>query len=162
MPPWLERWIDRIACSRVNIARVTPDGHDPYLTRWRLIGRHHGEGSPFAVYLHRFLRSDSDTMHDHPWPFTSLILAGGYYEKTPAPGWSNGVGPTRLRWYGPGRILVRPANWVHAVILPPGGTAYTLVFRGAKTRSWGFHCPGGWKPWREHHRSLALTGDGCG
>lgn len=36
----------------------------------------------FSVYLHEFLRSDHDRcLHDHPWPFLSIILAGGYHEE---------------------------------------------------------------------------------
>lgn len=80
-------------------------------------------------------------MHDHPWPFVSVILAGGYYEVTPAKGWKDGEGPTQRRWYGPGRVLTRPAEWIHRVEIPPGRDAWTLILRGRKERSWGFWCP---------------------
>lgn len=53
------------------------DAHSPYLVRWKLLETKLG-----AVYLHRFLRSDADDHHDHPWPFVSVILWRGYVEET--------------------------------------------------------------------------------
>ena len=156
---WLERLADRVAREKHVITRTW--SNLPYLTRWALIGRR-SEGSR-AVYLHRFQRSDADEMHNHPWPFVLVILAGGYYERTPAPGWANGDGPTRLRWYGPGRVLVRPANWVHSVVIPDGREAWTLILRGRKCQSWGFFCPAvGFVPWRTHAANYERTGTGCG
>jgi hypothetical protein len=38
---------------------------------------------PFNIFLHRFLKSDPDDVHDHPWPYATLIIKGGYYEWTP-------------------------------------------------------------------------------
>lgn len=54
------------------------DGQSPYLIRWTLLSCKLG-----AIYLHKFLRSDSDEHHDHPWAFVSLILWRGYLEETP-------------------------------------------------------------------------------
>lgn len=155
----LSRMVDRIAIERFTINREWIN--TPYLTRWTLRGAREGRVAP-AVFLHRFQRSDADTLHDHPWPFTSVILLGGYYEVTPAPGWRDGVGPTRRVWYGPGRILRRPARWIHRVEIPDGREAWTLVFRGAKQRSWGFWCQGaGFVPWRQHVANAEATGRGC-
>ena len=44
---------------------------NPYLYRWFLLPR-----NPVAnVYLHRFFRDDEDrALHDHPWPFLSIVL----------------------------------------------------------------------------------------
>lgn len=153
-------WLaDRLASERFEITRSADN--TPYLTRWTLFGRRF-QGSGYAIFLHRFQRSDADEMHDHPWPFVSIVLAGGYNEKTPAPGWKNGDGPTRQRWYGPGRILVRPAEWVHSVLIPAGRESWTLILRGRKKKSWGFFCPRiGYRPWREHLATAARTGDGC-
>lgn len=156
---WLERLADRIARERFDITRSWTNV--PYLTRWSLLGQRQ-EGT-WAVYLHRFQRSDYDEMHDHPWPFTSIILAGGYWEETPARGWVNGLGPRQKRWYGPGRILTRPANWVHRVVIPDGQEAWTLIVRGKKQRGWGFWCPlTGFMPWRQHLANMDMTGSGCG
>ena len=135
----------------------------PYLTRW-LVSEYRGR----KVFLHHFQDSDADEMHDHPWNFVSVILSGGYWEKTPARGpltW-NGTGPTREQWYGPGRVLVRPLNWIHSVRLPhgPGGPrdCWTLLYIGPKVRPWGFWCPkAGWVPWKKHLMNFYKTGAGC-
>lgn len=151
---------DGLAAERFEITRSWEQV--PYLTRWTLHGRRF-EGSDDAVFLHRFQRSDADEMHDHPWPFTSLILAGGYDEVTPGEGWANGNGPTARTWYAPGSVLHRPAVWIHSVRIPEGAEAWTLVLRGVKERSWGFWCPQvGYRPWREHLAAAEATGNGCG
>src|SRR3954465_13658675 len=86
---------DRCAGEKHEITRAWT--REPYLTRWTLFGaRSNGN---VAVYLHRFHRSDADELHNHPWPFISIILAGGYWERTPASGWRDGDGPTQERWY---------------------------------------------------------------
>lgn len=155
----LERLADLVAAERFDITRSWTNV--PYLTRWSLLGRR--EQGNWAVYLHRFQRSDYDELHDHPWPFTSIILAGGYWEVTPARGWANGSGPTKRRWYGPGSVLHRPARWIHRVDIPDGAEAWTLIFRRKKERSWGFWCPSlGFRPWREHLARMEATGNGCG
>jgi hypothetical protein len=158
----LERIADRIAAERFVITRTWQQ--IPLMTRWTLFGHSgkSGSGTDRAVYLHRFHRSDADEMHDHPWPFVSIILAGGYHEVTPAKGWTDGVGPVLRRWYGPGRVLVRPASWIHRVEIPEGRDAWTLIVRGTKERSWGFWCPsGGFIPWRRHLANAEATGEGC-
>lgn len=134
----------------------------PYLTRWTVAKLPGGR----KVFLHHFQDSDSDAMHNHPWGFTSVILAGGYWEKTPVRGWVNGIGPTREQWYGPGRVLIRPARWIHAVRLPDGKggvprPCWSLLYIGIKVRSWGFWCPSGFTPWREHLVNFYKYGSGC-
>lgn len=57
--------------------------NEPYLERYYLFLKDRGEHFPFNVFLHRFLKSDSDDLHDHPWPFATLILKGGYWEWRP-------------------------------------------------------------------------------
>jgi hypothetical protein len=126
------------------LTKVLPERHDigrqgsPYLTRWVLLGQRFGPGQ--KLFLHCFHRSDSDAaLHDHPWNFWSLILCGGYWEHT----------ATGKHWYGPGRLLRRPATWQHRVELPPGKRCWTLFWTGSKVRSWGFWCPAGWIPWHQ-------------
>lgn len=159
MKPLLERIADRIARERFEITRSWENV--PYLTRWTLSGRRF-EGNSRAVFLHRFQRSDADEMHDHPFRFVSLILAGGYWEVTPAKGWRDGVGPVGRVWYGPGSVLHRPAKWIHRVEIPEGRECWTVVVRGRKERGWGFFCKSGYVPWREHMVRAEATGSGCG
>lgn len=158
---WIENMVDSYGFEKHVITRTW--SQIPYLTRRTLYGSRFGEtGNKYAVYLHRFHRSDADEMHDHPWPFISIILSGGYWEKTPDKGWKNGDGPTRLRWYGPGRILVRPAKWIHSVIVPDGQEVTTLILRGQKEKSWGFFCPGsGYIRWTDHLKNATETQEGC-
>jgi len=121
-----------------------------YLTRWVLWGKRFGPGR--KVFLHCFHRGDAeDYFHDHPWPFRSLILWGGYYEHT----------ESGRRWYGPLSLLRRPAEWRHRVEVPEGRTCWTLILCGEKVRSWGFWCPKGFVPWRKHQASQDAGGSGC-
>jgi hypothetical protein len=125
--------------------------NDIYLTRWVLWGTRYGPGR--KVFLHLFHRSDGNVMHDHPFGFWPLILWPGYFEHTPGGG---------KHWYGPLRLLRRPATWIHRVEILPDRTCWTLLWVGKKVRPWGFHCPGGFRPWRDHALALGATGDGCG
>lgn len=138
----------RIATEEFTITRAWTD--EPYLTRWTLMGERFQPGR--KVYLHRFHRGDYDEFHDHPWPFISIILAGGYWEKS----------DQGRRWFGPGDVLYRPAAWRHSVEIPEGKECWSLVFTGHKEREWGFWCSTGWKHWKEHFERMKATGDGCG
>jgi hypothetical protein len=58
--------------------KVIEDGKTEYLYRWHLIPR-----NPLLnIYLHHFLGSDKDVLHDHPWASISFVLRGGYTEHT--------------------------------------------------------------------------------
>jgi hypothetical protein len=123
---------------------------DVYLTRWTLWGQRFGPGG--KLFLHRFHRSDYEGgFHNHPWHFWSLILGPGYWEHT----------ASGRHWYGPGRLLNRPASWRHRVEIRPGGWCWTLVWTGPKVQGWGFFCPAGFRPWRQHAEREAAVGDGC-
>jgi len=123
--------------------------------RWERIDRHEGEFYLqrlrvvacrwFGVYVHWFHASDDDSLHDHPWPFLTLILRGGYWEHTPGPGDS-----VRTRWYRPGRIRFCPARWLHRIEIDPARKPLTVVIRGRHVRRWGFQTPSGWIPWPEY------------
>ena len=143
-------WLMRLL--RREVFEIGRKGLDRYLTRWTLWGRRFGEGS--KVFLHLFHRGDAEPyFHDHPWPFWSLILWGGYWEESEA----------GRKWYGPGRLLRRPAEWRHRVELPPGRKCWTLIWCGVRVRSWGFWCPGtGFLPWRQHEANQSAGLPGCG
>lgn len=83
---------------------------------------------PFNITLHKIVRSDDPIMHDHPWPFLTIILKGGYWEHTPE-------GKT---WHGPGSIIWRKANELHWLELDQDKPATTLFFMGPQQREWGF------------------------
>lgn len=112
---------------------------NPYLKRWYLIPRNRW----LNVYLHKFLRDDDDrALHDHPWHSVSLVLWGGYREI-----YKRG-GSVLERDVTPGMVLYRPATFAHRVMLK-GGVCWTLFLTGNRIREWGFHCPQGWRHWRQ-------------
>jgi hypothetical protein len=97
---------------------------------------------PIRAALHVLFRSDADVMHDHPWPFMSIILWRGYIEETPA-------GRSR-KW--PGMVLFRRATHRHRVELINGKKAVTFVVFGPRWREWGFFTAEGWKQWQQYFR----------
>lgn len=110
----------------------------------------------FGVYLHHFMRSDYDrALHDHPWPFVSVILRGGYHEAHD----HTVDGSTAIEWRGPGSVLLRPAEWRHRVILDAGRTSWSLILVGRRSRKWGFWLPSGWCWWRKHNYRDAVCED---
>ena len=132
----------------------------PYLHRWRLASFR----SERRVYLHHFVGSDwSRDLHDHPKRFISIGLWGSYIEETPAPvelklrnGQIVNEGMSRPRnhrtWRAPW-VRSFPAAHIHRLILPPGGTCWTLVFTGRETQAWGFYLPDGtWIEWMRYMR----------
>ena len=64
--------------------RIVPDrqSNEPYLERYYVFLKDR-DRFPFNVFLHKFLKSDPDDVHDHPWPYATLILKGGYWEWLP-------------------------------------------------------------------------------
>lgn len=131
---------------------IVGDPERPYLLRWHLIPRNRF----FNVYLHKFLRSDDDrALHDHPWAFNaSILLKGSYIEHT-----KNGDFLRRR-----GRIYIRRGEYAHRVQLIKGKPVWTLFITGRKVRAWGFHCPQGWRHWKDFVKITEVgndTGVGC-
>ena len=87
----------------------------------------------WRVYIHRFIGSDPDGLHDHPWRYGfSVILSGEYREQ---------------RWDG--IHLRRWGNAVHGdtfhrVVMPPGTEAWTLFAHTRRCKQWGFLRPAAW------------------
>jgi hypothetical protein len=140
---------------------VIGEASNPYLKRWILIKPNRW----FNVYLHRFCRSDDPrALHDHPRHSVSVILRGGYLDITQdADGKAR---PAILR--RPGSINFRKASDAHRVQLLTGidgreVRAWTLWIVGPHVREWGFHCPKGWRHWREFTAGERgeIIGKGC-
>lgn len=106
-----------------------------YLTRWEFLS-----SDKFAIYLHKFSRSDDNSsLHDHPWSFITIPLYRGYNDCT-YNGGENGLGqPTfnRTRMY-PLIPAYRKATHVHFVELINNKPAWTLIIRFKYIRWWGF------------------------
>jgi hypothetical protein len=125
----------------------------PYMERWYLarkamvpsnapVGRFDDPGALIPselenLYLHRFLRGDDEDLHDHPWPWATLIVRGGYWEQ---------LGDDRRAWRDAGDVLLRAAAQRHANFDVEPGTI-TLFATMPKERDWGFHKHDGFVPW---------------
>lgn len=122
---------------------------DQYLRRWHLRRQQGG----WNLYLHRYDGSDDDrALHDHPWKSVSILLWGNLHEVAKHR-------TQRLWWFLP---KYRNAEYAHRIILK-SRYAYTLFFTFKKEREWGFHCPKGWKHWRDFTSEDGQQTDaGCG
>jgi hypothetical protein len=120
--------------------RLIGPERDPFMYRYILFRL------PFlGVYLHHLMRSDYDrALHDHPWPFMTILLTGSYTEHT----------PQDTNVYRAGAILFRPALWLHRLSMER--PMWTLVFVGRRVRRWGFMLPTGWCWWRKHNPELGI------
>jgi hypothetical protein len=100
-----------------------------------------------AVRVHEILRSDEGRdPHDHPWPYVTIVLRGGYIEDV-----FDAAGKLiDCKWHGPGSILYRPAGTWHMLWLPDGTTATTLFITGKKAQTWGFNVNGTKVPYRDY------------
>lgn len=150
--PRLADWCER----RKRVFRITgtagPD--DVYLIRYFLF-----RSKYFSIYIHRFLRSDRDDPHDHPFNFLSYIVKGSYLERLYDPMgpeydyWGDArsvepVGTLFCPWAADrkqGSWGFRPAETVHSVFLSKEYTyaerdqaPLSVIFRGVDRRQWGF------------------------
>jgi hypothetical protein len=150
------------------------DTNDIYLRRFFIyprdkdFGKNKGKG---RLYLHKFYRGDEDAhLHTHPWPFTSLILTGGYWEETFDKDASKGHGTDLCYTLGPDgehrvqqfyrrfSVLRRPATWAHRVVLDDSRPVWTLVRTGVKERSWGFIIKGIQCYWKNYKDGVCWCG----
>ncbi len=130
--------LERIGRKRVILDR---ESQEPYLTRYYLFLKDR-KWFPFNIFLHNFHKSDPDDLHDHPWPFITIILKGGYWEHT----------PKGKFWRGAGTINWAGSKSLHRVELKPGVDTWTLFMPGPTVREWGFIDKGIWK---RHDQYLA-------
>jgi hypothetical protein len=130
----LLKLLERLGRKRIIYDRINDE---PYLERYYLFLKER-ERFPFNIFLHKFLKGDPDDVHDHPWPYATLILKGGYYEWTPTFD-SNGAKVSETRhWRGPGHFRICSSNSYHRIELKDHVTAWTLFMPGSHRRDWGF------------------------
>ena len=130
----LFNWLDHNDRKRIIMDRVD---NEPYLERYYVFLKDR-TWFPFNVFLHKFLKSDPDDVHDHPWPYATLILKGGYYEWLPQFNSKNEkIGETCV-WRGPGSFRVCGANSYHRIELDPSVDCWTMFMPGPQKREWGF------------------------
>lgn len=128
-------------CEKRNkVLKITgnagPD--DVYLVRHVL-----ARNKYFSIYIHQFLRSDRDDLHDHPWHFATFLVRGAYTERKWNPS-TEQVESTR-RTTSQNRFVVRKATDQHQVVVDKdltleekGEAALTFFIGGPVTREWGF------------------------
>jgi len=106
------------------------------------------------AYIHAFYRSDDDrALHDHPWPWMTVMLSGRYIEHVPLRR-SRPAGETFGRLRQPGDVVVRArASRPHRLELVDV-PVITLFVTAPKLREWGFWCEHGWV----HHQDYLLHG----
>ncbi len=134
-------WLAQLLSGRPH--QVVGPVDRPYLLRWFIIPRNRIAN----IYLHKFVRSDEpDALHTHPWPFTSVLLAGSYWEVTDR---------GRRRRHA-GSVAVRAADFAHRIEIPESVAGqrqrpcWTLVVTGPKVAEWGFWCgPDQFIPWTQ-------------
>jgi len=131
---WFLDFLERIGRKRIVMDRQSDE---PYLERYYLFLKDR-DRFPFNVFLHKFLKGDPDDVHDHPWPYATLILKGGYYEWLPQFDSKGNKIAEMCVWRGPGSFRVCRANSYHRIELDPSVTAWTLFMPGPKKRDWGF------------------------
>lgn len=105
------------------------------------------EGSapwPFRPVLHHFTATDVDGPHDHPWPFQTFILSGGYVEEvfTIADDgtWSSEIIHRRANTAH--RV---EATHIHRIVELPQGDCWTLILPSPaerESRFWRFDADG--------------------
>jgi hypothetical protein len=142
----LLKLLDRLGRKRIVMDRVE---NEPYLERYYVFLRER-KRFPFNIFLHKFLKSDPDDVHDHPWPYATLVLKGGYWEWTPRFDDKGNKITELVRWCGPGSFRVSKARSFHRIELDPDITAWTLFMPGPKQRDWGFLVRNQWIQWEEY------------
>lgn len=142
----LLKLLDRLGRKRIVMDRVD---NEPYLERYYVFLRDR-KRFPFNVFLHKFLKSDPDDVHDHPWSYATLILKGGYWEWIPQFNSQGDKIGEIAKWRGPGHFRISQANSFHRIELDPAVTAWSLFMPGPKQKDWGFLVRNRWIQWEQY------------
>ena len=157
----LEAFAWHVMDSRPADFEIGPEGNR-YMHRWYAVPRN----KLFNVYIHRFLRDDADeALHDHPWASLSFTVQGVVREYLPMPGTdpsNESLHTSRL--IGVGDVTWRGLHFAHRLEVVSRENPITIFMTGPVLREWGFHCPKGWKPWKEFVKNSGVSserGAGC-
>jgi hypothetical protein len=131
--------LEKLGRKRVIMDRLS---NEPYLTRYYLFLKER-KWFPFNIFLHNFHKGDPDDLHDHPWPYFTIILKGGYWEH---------LETGERKWRSPGQGRIAGSRSLHRIELEPGVDCWTLFIPGPQLREWGFIDKGEWK---QHEQYLA-------
>ena len=140
---WI-KMMDLLGRRRIIMDRVNDE---PYLERYYIFLKDRSESFPFNVFIHKFLKSDPDDLHDHPWGYFTLILSGGYweymYEDGPPPKEGESDSSERKiikKWRGPGFFQSVSAEHTHRIEIDhKKATCWTLFIPRRRMQEWGFY-----------------------
>lgn len=142
----------RAALERGHFRLLSTDGVSLYLARfWLTTPRPSEDGrgsleSGDSTLLHRIYQPDScEALHDHPWAFSSEILAGGYREVV------RGTRRDDENVLTVGDRIRHGIFDFHRIAAVEPGT-WTRVITGQRLKEWGF-----WVPW---HKAQGPRGRG--
>lgn len=129
---------------------------DVYLDRLRVV-----QTPWLSLYLHRLDVPDPGVdLHDHPWPFLSLILRGGYTEEVAETRWAPLYAGIAERYPSAERGVSR--SWrtgtvhrmalthCHRIVRLHRSPTWTLILTGRRRQSWGFYQPDGFVDHRQY------------
>lgn len=104
----------------------------------------------FNIFIHRFLKSDPETLHDHPWNFLSFIIRGSYIEEIE----SNGNRVYLIRSASNRRLAFRKATMFHRIKLfkqySYRNAPITLCVTFNRQKSWNYLTETGPVKWRKY------------
>lgn len=136
------------------------NNQDVFLVRYILF-----KSKAFSIYIHRFLHSDADAPHDHPWNFYTYVVENGYQEyfydlnkPLVESGEFKSLWTMKINHRKPGSLEYRKATDIHRVVLPQQYTLeeinqapLTICLMFKRQRNWGFWNNGSYFiDWREY------------
>jgi len=126
---------------------------EPILERYYIFMKDRSDTFKFNIFIHKFLKSDPDDLHNHPWGYFTLIICGGYWEYMYEDGPSYACTPDGVpipagdterkiikKWRAPGFYQSVPANHTHRIELDPTKpNCWTLFIPRLRVQQWGFY-----------------------
>ena len=136
----IKKLMQRLGRHRIILDRQS---NEPLLERYYVFLKDR-TWFPFNIFVHKFLKSDPDDVHDHPWPYATLILKGGYYEWIPQFDKQGNKFNEIAVWRGPGSFRICGATSYHRIELDPSVDCWSLFMPGPQKREWGFLVKNKW------------------
>jgi hypothetical protein len=137
-------------CEKNNrVFKIYGDNNDDvYLVRYIVFKSRFG-----CIYIHRFLRSDADDPHDHPFCFLTYVISKGYTEvcydrgiPIIKDGSFNSLWTRVVKKRKPGTFAYRRDCDIHQVVVDKDrnikdikDAPYTICFIGPRRKEWNFY-----------------------
>lgn len=130
---------------------ISVDNH-PFLEIWKL--DHRKPTSWWQIWrriaVHHFVDDEwSDTSHDHPFDFWTIILFGGYLETIER---SNRSRYDVARRPGGFRFVKAEVRHTTKLLSKEDG-CWTITFRSPERRAWGYWVDNKFIPWQKYFES---------